>query len=110
VIDVVELERVYGPLMTPDTVSPHRKSLHSETQEIVTILQAHIRRLEHELDLLRHERDAERQAREREREDHRQERERLHGIIEKQTYLLPKPQEEARTPQRRSWWQRWSLF
>ena len=109
VIDVAELEHVYGPLGTADTVSPQRKSLHSDTLDIVTVLQAHIRRLEHELDLLRHERDAERQAREREREDHRQERERRHGMLEKQLYLLPKPQEADGTPPKRTWWQRWSL-
>src|SRR5262245_8717781 len=67
VIDVAELERVYGPLVTPDTLSTNSKGLQSETPEIVTMLQVQIHRLEHETELLRQERDAERLARERER-------------------------------------------
>jgi len=105
VIDVAELERVYGPLVTLDTVSPNSKRLQSETPEIVTLLQGKIQRLEQEANLLRQERDAERQARERDREVHYQERERLLSLLEKHLSFLPKPQEMADTPQKRKWWQ-----
>jgi hypothetical protein len=103
VIDVAELERVFGKLKTPDTVSHDRQFLHSDTPQITVILQSQIERLERQMDVLRQERDAERHARERERDEQRQERERLHSIIEKQTLLLPKPQEET-PPKKRRWW------
>src|SRR5687768_17605260 len=105
VIDVAELERVFGKLKTPDTVSHDSKTLHSDTSQITAILQAQIERLERQMDVLHQERDTERQAREREEAEQRQERERLHSIIEKQTLLLPKPQEET-LPKRQTkrWW------
>ena len=105
VIDVAELERVFGKLKTPDTVSHDSKKLHSDTPQITAILQSQIERLERQIDVLRQERDDERKGRERERDEQRQERERLHSIIEKQTLLLPKPQEETspKKPTRR-WW------
>jgi hypothetical protein len=93
VIDVAELERVYGPLVTPDTVSPKRKGVHSATPDIVTLLQAHIWRFGQEMDLLRQERDAERQARERERDEHCGERERLHNMLEKRCICYPSPKQ-----------------
>ena len=88
-IDVSELERVFGTLVTPGILKPHRQDLHVETPQVVTILQLHIERLQHEIEVIRQERDSEKRVREREEEAHRAERERLYGIIEKQTLLLP---------------------
>jgi hypothetical protein len=103
-IDVSELERVFGTLVTPGTPKPNRKDLHTDTSQVATILQSQIERLERELDVIRQERDNEKRAREREREEHRAERERLHGIIEKQTLLLPTPKEPE---EKKGWLRRW---
>jgi len=103
-IDVSELERVFGTLVTPGTRKPHRQDLHVETSQVITILQAHIDRLQHDIEVIRQERDSERRAREREEAEHRAERERLYGIIEKQTLLLPLPKGPA---ERKGWWRRW---
>jgi hypothetical protein len=102
-IDVSELERVFGTLVSPGTPKPERKDLRSDTSQVATILQSQIERLERELDVIRQERDVEKRAREREREEHRAERERLHRIIEKQTLLLPVPKEAE---QKKGWWRR----
>ncbi len=37
-IDVSELERVFGTLVTPGTPKPNRQDLHIETPQVVTIL------------------------------------------------------------------------
>jgi Helix-turn-helix domain len=103
-IDVSELERVFGTLVRPDTPKPNRQDLHVETPQVVTILQSEIERLQRELEVIRQERDSEKRAREREEEAHRAERERLYGIIEKQTLLLPTPKEP---PEKKGWWRRW---
>jgi hypothetical protein len=103
-IDVSELERVFSTLVTPGTLKPNRKDLHADTSHVATILQSQIERLERELDVIRQERDNEKRAREREREEHRAERERLHGIIEKQTLLLPTPKEPE---EKKGWLRRW---
>jgi hypothetical protein len=102
-IDVSELERVFGTLSTPGTMKPPRQDGHADTAQIATILQSQIARLERELEVIRQERDSEKHAREREREEHRTERERLHGIIEKQTLLLPAAKEPE---QKKGWWRR----
>jgi hypothetical protein len=103
-IDVSELERVFGTLVTPGTPKPNRKDLHVETPQVVTILQSQIDRLQHEIDAIRQERDSERRAREREEAEHRAERERLYGIIEKQTLLLPTPKDPE---EKKGWLRRW---
>jgi hypothetical protein len=86
-IDVSELERVFGTLVPPGTPKPGRKDLHSNTSQIAAFLQS-------QLELLQRELDVTRQEREREREEYRQERDRLLGIIENQTHLLPKLAEQ----------------
>jgi hypothetical protein len=101
-IDVSELERVFGTLVAPGTAKPNRQNRHADTSQVATILQSQIERLERELEVIRQERDSEKHAREREREEHRAERERLHGIIEKQTLLLPTPKE----PEQKKGWLR----
>ena len=58
-IDVSELERVFGTLVTPGILKPHRQDLHVETPQVVTILQLHIERLQHEIEVIRQERDSE---------------------------------------------------
>jgi DNA-binding transcriptional MerR regulator len=104
VIDVAELERVYGQLVSPDTVHTDSKNIHLDTPEVTSILRSQIERLEREIDVLRQERNTEKQGREREREEHRQERDKLHSIIEKQTLLLPRPQEETPPKKQKRWW------
>jgi hypothetical protein len=101
-IDVSELELVFGTLVPPGTPKLNRKDFHADTSQVATILQSQIERLERELDVIRQERDSEKRAREREREEHRAERERLHGIIERQTLLLPVAQE----PEQKKGWLR----
>jgi hypothetical protein len=96
-IDVSELERVFGSLVAPDAAKPPRKDLHSDTSQVADILQSQIQLLQRELDVIRQERD-------RDREEYRQEKDRLLSIIEKQTLLLPKPQEET-PPKKKRWWQ-----
>jgi Helix-turn-helix domain len=86
-IDVSELERVFGTLVTPGIPKPNRRDLHSDTSQIAAILQSQIERLQRELDVTR-------QERQRDREEYRQERDRLLNIIENQTHLLPKPAEQ----------------
>jgi hypothetical protein len=103
-IDVSELERVFGTLVTPGTPKPNRKNLHVDTPQVVGILQSQLERLQHEIDVIRQERDSEKRAREREEAEHRTERERLYGIIEKQTVLLPAPKHPE---EKKGWWRRW---
>lgn len=92
VIDVSELERVFGKLVAPETVKPARPSLQTDTSQVASILQLQIERLERQL-------DATLQEQAREREAHRQEREKLLSIIEKQTYMLAAPKEPPAAPQ-----------
>jgi DNA-binding transcriptional MerR regulator len=56
VIDVAELERVYGQLVSPDTVHTNSKNMHLDTPEVTSILHSQIERLEREIDVLRQER------------------------------------------------------
>src|SRR5688572_26555004 len=83
VIDKAELLRVFPNLVTPGSL----QKLHSETSQVIPILQSQIDMLQRELDVTQ-------QEKEREREDFKQERDRLLGIIEKQTLLLPAPKEK----------------
>jgi hypothetical protein len=78
-IDVSELERVFGTLVAPGTLKPNRRDVHSDTPQITAILQSQIELLQRELDVTRQERD------------------RLLGIIEKQALVLP---------ERKGWWRR----
>jgi molybdenum-dependent DNA-binding transcriptional regulator ModE len=102
-IDVSELERVFGKLVSPDTVKTGHQSLQTDAAQLAAIFQSHIERLERQL-------DATLQEREREREEHRVEKDRLLRIIENQTHLLPKPQEpEPKSQPKKSWW-RWTIL
>jgi Helix-turn-helix domain len=103
-IDVSELERVFGTLVPPGTLKPNRQALHAGTPQIASILQSEIERLQREIDVIRQERDSEKRAREREEGEHRAERERLYGIIEKQTLLLPAHKEPE---EKKGWLRRW---
>ena len=96
VIDVAELERVFGKLVAPDAPQPARKGLHSDTSQVTSILQSQIELLQRELDVKR-------QEQEREREEYRREKDRLFGIIEKQTLLLPAPKKPE---PKKTFWQR----
>jgi hypothetical protein len=78
-IDVSELERVFGALVPPGTLRPNRRSTHPDTPQITAILQSQIELLQRELDVTRQERD------------------RLLGIIERQALVLP---------ERKGWWRR----
>jgi Helix-turn-helix domain len=77
-IDVSELERVFGTLVPPGTLRPNRRDTHPEIPQITAILQAQIDLLQRELDVTRHERD------------------RLLTIIERQAL-----------PAGKGWWRRW---
>jgi hypothetical protein len=66
-IDVSELERVFGTLVPPS----RRRNTQSDTPQITAILQSQIELLQRELDVTRQERD------------------RLLGIIERQALVLP---------------------
>jgi Helix-turn-helix domain len=84
-IDVSELERVFGSLLPPGS----RKDLHSDTSDVTAVLRLQIEHLQRELDVTRQERD-------RDRDEYRQERDRLLTIIERQAL-----------PAGRGWWRRW---
>jgi hypothetical protein len=92
-IDVSELERVFGSLVAPDAAQPPRKNLHSDTPQVVTVLQSQIELLQREVYTLREERERD-----------RREREQLLEIIQSQTRLLPAPKGPE---EKKSWWQRW---
>jgi hypothetical protein len=91
VIDVSELERVFGKLVAPDAVISEHKSLQTDTSQVAAILQSKIELLERQIYTLLED-----------KEKDRQERDRLLSIIEKQTLLLPAPKEPTKT-----FWQRW---
>jgi hypothetical protein len=80
-IDVSELERVFGTLVPPGTLKPNRRTTQSDTPQITAILQSQIELLQRELDVTRQERD------------------RLLTIIERQALLPVEP--------RKGWWRRW---
>jgi hypothetical protein len=54
-IDVSELERVFGTLVPPGR--PKRRDVHPDTPQITAILQSQIELLQRELDVTRQERD-----------------------------------------------------
>jgi hypothetical protein len=91
-IDVSELERVFGSLVAPDTMQPARKDLHADTSQVAAILQSQIELLQREIYTLREE-----------REKDRREREQLLEIIQSQTRLLPAPKEPE---PKKTFWQR----
>ena len=92
-IDTAELLRVFGELVTPDTVSMDVHTIHSETPQVTPLLERQISLLEAENKRL-HEQMA----------SDRREKERLLGLLEKQTLLLTHMQQEP-TP-KASFWQR----
>ena len=92
VIDVAELERVFGKLVAPDIVKPEHKGLQTNTLQVVDILQSKIELLERQVGTLLEDKERD-----------RQERDRLLGIIEKQTLLLPAPKEPE---PKKTFWQR----
>ena len=51
-IDPVELERVYGGLVTPDTAPPSAKSMQDNAPNVTQVFQEHIKRLENEVERL----------------------------------------------------------
>jgi peptidoglycan hydrolase CwlO-like protein len=51
-IDPVEVERVYGGLVTPDTAPPSAKNTQDNAPQITQVFQAQIQRLEHEVQRL----------------------------------------------------------
>jgi hypothetical protein len=92
-IDTAELLRVFGDLVTPDTVSMDVHGIHSETPQVTPLLERQISMLEAENKRL-HEQIA----------SDRREKERLLGLLEKQTLLLTHAQEKP--AQRPTLWQR----
>ena len=106
IIDASELFRVFPPKSAGDSPEP----LHTSNANDVARHDAQLIRLEVELraaqekiavleqllDELRQERHLE-----------RQEKERLLSILERQTMLLPKPQEQDAASPPPTWWQRW---
>jgi hypothetical protein len=81
-IDTAELLRVFGELVTPDTVSMDVHAIHSETPQVTPLLERQISLLEAENKRL-HEQIA----------SDRREKERLLGLLEKQTLLLTHAQQ-----------------
>jgi hypothetical protein len=81
-IDTAELLRVFGELVTPDTVSMDVHTIHSETPQVTPLLERQISLLEAENKRL-HEQIA----------SDRREKERLLGLLEKQTLLLTHAQQ-----------------
>jgi hypothetical protein len=76
-IDVSELERVFGTLVPPGTLKPNRRNTQLDTPQITAILQSQIELLQRELDVTRQERD------------------RLLTIIERQALVLPAEQKKG---------------
>jgi hypothetical protein len=108
VIDVAELERVYGALSTPDDTEPSEAARigHIETDE----KDASDNALQHEVAFLR-ERLQEKDARLREKDatidDLRGERDRLLTLLEEQTVSVKLLSDErVRKEPKRRWWSR----
>lgn len=92
-IDTAELLRVFGELVTPDTVSIDVYGIQQETPRVTPLLERQISLLEAENKRLHEQIEAD-----------RREKERLLGLLEKQTLLLTYTQQEP-TP-KTSFWQR----
>ena len=92
-IDTAELLRVFGELVTPDTVSIDVHGIQQEPPQVTPLLERQISLLEAENKRLHEQIEAD-----------RREKERLLGLLEKQTLLLTHTQQEP-TP-KTSFWQR----
>jgi hypothetical protein len=92
-IDTAELLRVFGDLVTPDTVSMDVNDIHQETPQVRPLLERQISLLEAENKRLHEQIEAD-----------RREKERLLGLLEKQTLLLTQGQQEPAP--KASFWRR----
>jgi hypothetical protein len=92
-IDTAELLRVFGELVTPDTVSMDVHEIQQEMPQVTPLLERQINLLEAENRRLHEQIEAD-----------RREKERLLGLLEKQTLLLTHTQQES-VP-KVSFWQR----
>ena len=92
-IDTAELLRVFGELVTPDTVSMDVHEIQQEMPQVTPLLERQINLLEAENRRLHEQIEAD-----------RREKERLLGLLEKQTLLLTHIQQES-VP-KVSFWQR----
>ena len=92
-IDTAELLRVFGDLVTPDTVSMDVHTIQQITLQVTPLLERQISLLEAENKRLHEQIEAD-----------RREKERLFGLLEKQTLLLTHIQQEAAP--KTTFWQR----
>jgi len=92
-IDTAELLRVFGDLVTPDTVSMDVHGIQQETPQVTSLLERQISLLEAENQRLHEQIEAD-----------RREKERLFGLLEKQTLLLTHTQQEPAP--KTTFWQR----
>ena len=92
-IDTAELLRVFGDLVTPDTVSMDVHGIQQERLQVTPLLERQISLLEAENKRLHEQIEAD-----------RREKERLFGLLEKQTLLLTHTQQEPAP--KTTFWQR----